>query len=678
MRLLNTDSYEVKEFYHDVNIPKYAILSHTWTDEEVTFQDIQKPEIAGEKQTGWRKLKKACAHAQMYDFEWIWIDSCCINKESSAELSEAINSMYRYYLDAEVCYVYLSDVPPQENPRDVASAFRRSVWFERGWTLQELLAPTWVVFLDNSWSKIGTKWSLRDAISAITTIPCAVLEDGDVNKYSIAQRMSWAALRKTTRAEDQAYCLMGLFGVNMPPIYGEGGAKAFMRLQQEIIKISDDRSVFAWIASTGDGEETRGLLARSPYEFRASGDVGLSESDSFGAKSSFTFNNNGWHIHFLLKPVKSDHNIFLGFLDCRSERDDKYLSIYLQKETNGGYLRCFPSQLHLNSSSPAIEYLQEVVVKEKQLAQAQRRLTPIHCLALSPHIISLTERCTEQKQLSWHSSHYCKPNADSKIVHPIKENLVYRIRTVDSEENFSVAINRSVATAYPTFRLITEATTPHILEVMENSPRHFEAFDHQVYSDSMLSPLRNGGAIALNVTITGKDPQLEIGYLAPRDPDIPTSLVVSSNLGFLAPNEIHYDHDLFTLDAVYPPDYFQIKYGEKTYVSVSDQVSFRVLTYKPRAPRHKAVIFVAFGFHENNLWTDTVVLGTSDSIVSEEEIWRSYLDSGSRAASRLQYRESTSVGYSYGRLTIAIKKRRDLQLGTHFLCVENGHTSDES
>ncbi|KAF5368374.1 hypothetical protein D9758_002463 [Tetrapyrgos nigripes] len=260
MRLLNTETLQLHEFYSD--IPTYAILSHAWEREEVTFQDMQNPQIA-ERKAGYAKLRDSCAYARKYNFEWIWIDTCCINKESSAELSEAINSMHGYYGDSEVCYIYLSDASSAEDSRDVESGFRKSRWFKRGWTLQELLAPRYCVFLGKDWEEIGTRWSLRDAISELTGIPSRVFEDGDMTRYSIAQKMSWAAFRETTRPEDQAYSLMGLFGVNMPPLYGEGAVKAFMRLQQEIIKISDDRSIFVWIARIGE-KGPRGLFAKSP------------------------------------------------------------------------------------------------------------------------------------------------------------------------------------------------------------------------------------------------------------------------------------------------------------------------------------------------------------------------------------------------------------------------------
>ncbi|KAF5363030.1 hypothetical protein D9758_012612 [Tetrapyrgos nigripes] len=183
---------------------------------------------------GCTKVVHACFHARNSAFDWIWIDSCCINKESSTELSEAINSRYQYYADAVVYYVYLFDVSGKLHPKNPASDFNRSKWFTRGWTLQ--VAPEFILFFDRDWTKIGTRWSLRDVISVVTTIPIDVLEDCPIDEYSVAQKMmSWAAHRKTTRPEDEAYCLMGIFGVSMSPIYGEGGEKAFMRLQQEII-----------------------------------------------------------------------------------------------------------------------------------------------------------------------------------------------------------------------------------------------------------------------------------------------------------------------------------------------------------------------------------------------------------------------------------------------------------
>ncbi|KAF5344913.1 hypothetical protein D9758_011561 [Tetrapyrgos nigripes] len=374
MRLLNTQTLKLQEFYAD--IPRYAILSHTWEKEEVTFQDIQNLETASLK-AGYAKIQNACARARNYDFEWIWIDSCCINKESSAELSEAINSMYQYYEDAAVCYVYLCDVSSEFHPRNPKSTFKDSRWFKRGWTLQELVAPQNAVFLDKDWVRIGTRWTLCDVVSAITSIPVEVFEGGrDINTYSVAQRMSWAALRETTRAEDQAYSLMGIFGVSMPPIYGEGGVKAFMRLQQEIIKISDDRSIFAWVAALSEHDEHRGLLARSPYEFRMSGEVKASDSDCIGDRSSYSFANNGLRIHLPLETTDDSSrgdDVFLASLLCQSERDGSFLSFYLRKTSRQQYVRCHPDQLAFRPTlQAALNNIQELTVRENPVTRTSR------------------------------------------------------------------------------------------------------------------------------------------------------------------------------------------------------------------------------------------------------------------------------------------------------------------
>ena len=209
-------------------------------------------------------------------FEWVWIDTCCIDNTSSAELSEAINSMSRWYAGARVCYAHLSDVRCTGDAGKDMKAFRDSVWFTRGWTLQELLAPVNVVFFDHTWKEIGTKFSLKDDLRLATGIsPHAFLTPGWRN-CCIAHRMSWASKRKTTRLEDMAYCLMGLFDVNMPLLYGEGD-KAFVRLQMEIIKKSDDESIFTWhLPEKQSGiskQKASGMLALSPEPFADLGDL---------------------------------------------------------------------------------------------------------------------------------------------------------------------------------------------------------------------------------------------------------------------------------------------------------------------------------------------------------------------------------------------------------------------
>lgn len=192
------------------------------------------------------KIIRCCAYAKANGYGYIWVDTCCIDKTSSAELSETINSMGEWYARADVCYAYLYDVDVEEKPREQGSRFRRNKWFTRGWTLQELVFPRRVVFLSCDWKILGTKGSLCRELEDITSITSDVLTGGrDLQSVSIAARMSWASRRQTTRLEDEAYCLLGIFGVHMSTIYGEG-RNAFIRLQEEILKTTSDQSLFAW------------------------------------------------------------------------------------------------------------------------------------------------------------------------------------------------------------------------------------------------------------------------------------------------------------------------------------------------------------------------------------------------------------------------------------------------
>jgi len=243
---------------------RYAILSHTWGLEEVLFKDIQRGIGASKK--GFEKLRGCCQKAAGDGFEWVWIDTCCIDKSSSAELSEAINSMYRWYAMSTVCYAYLEDVPADSDPRTLAGEFARSRWFRRGWTLQELIAPRDVRFYTRDWVELGTKYSLAAALAEITKIPLRILWGGDPSTCSVAQRMSWACNRETARDEDKAYCLLGLFNINMPMLYGEG-AKSFLRLQKKILKQEEDYSIFAWFCRHDLPDSPTGLLSSSPTQF---------------------------------------------------------------------------------------------------------------------------------------------------------------------------------------------------------------------------------------------------------------------------------------------------------------------------------------------------------------------------------------------------------------------------
>ena len=288
MWLLSTSRAELHFFPSPESVPRgYAILSHVWDREEQTFQDTQnlctQCATAGgsPRDLASPKVKQFCALAKRHGYDWGWDDTCCIDKTSSAELSEAINSMFKYYAMAEVCYAYLRDVSHNPDGSVDADAFKASVWHTRGWTLQELIAPEAVVFLSADWEVMGSKADLATLLQEATSIPAGVLSlEIEVSDISIAARMSWAAKRRTTRVEDEAYCLLGIFGINMPTLYGEG-QKAFRRLQEEIMKQSVDTSIFAWgglYPAPGSERDTRDVvhcqaqeafpLAPSPSAFR--------------------------------------------------------------------------------------------------------------------------------------------------------------------------------------------------------------------------------------------------------------------------------------------------------------------------------------------------------------------------------------------------------------------------
>ncbi|KAH6877076.1 putative ankyrin repeat-containing protein [Thelonectria olida] len=336
MRLLNTTSIEIEQFGDDA-IPPYAILSHTWLEEEIIFQDLGQAHAASKK--GYKKMTDFCSVARANGFQYGWMDTCCIDKTSSAELSEAINSMYHWYQEAAVCYTFLPDVSS-------LSELSGSRWFTRGWTLQELIAPSHMTFFDKDWSELGTKASLGQTISDCTGVPLGILSGKEhFETASIAQRMSWAADRNTTKTEDRAYCLMGIFGINMPLLYGEG-ARAFIRLQEEIMRVSDDQSLFAWRHPSSGG----GLLAITPEAFKASGNI-IPWNPLTPYNSPITVTNKGVHLELPFIGL-GQHGTGLAILHCTEiGNEDHLLSIYLRDSflTMEHFERCRTDSLKLIS-----------------------------------------------------------------------------------------------------------------------------------------------------------------------------------------------------------------------------------------------------------------------------------------------------------------------------------------
>ena len=346
-KILDCRNYESTE---------YAILSHRWIEQEsgetaeVGYEEmVELANMDTEKQDeirnrdGYQKILRSCKQAERDGFKWLWIDTCCIDKRSSAELSEAINSMYRWYEKSVRCYAYLHDVPDPSFPTKPNSKkyshYGWPEWFSRGWTLQELIAPDDLQFFNKDWQFIGDKRTHSDTLQAITGVP----QNRLTNEFSftrpcVAQIMSWAADRKTSRVEDEAYSLMGLLGVNMPMLYGEG-KRAFQRLQLEIIRMSNDQSIFAWDPHGRIGR-SGSVLADEPRFFRDCSDLQTMEIDEFRKTSkadmlpgveerigSFPVTNRGIQIYLPLRSCSGSSTVVKATLQCRKGR--RPVTIYL-------------------------------------------------------------------------------------------------------------------------------------------------------------------------------------------------------------------------------------------------------------------------------------------------------------------------------------------------------------
>ncbi|RYP81574.1 hypothetical protein DL770_005876 [Monosporascus sp. CRB-9-2] len=340
IRLVHTETLRLTEFM-DRNIPRYAVLSHTWEyGQEISFQEMTAigadPDHPAAKKPGYAKVVETCQQARRNNIAYAWVDTCCIDKTSSSELSEAINSMYRWYQQAEVCYVLLTDF-------DVASVSLRAAlpkcrWWTRGWCLQELVAPPREEFFDARWHHVGSKTDLAPLITEITGIDEEVLIDNSlIDSLPVARRMSWAAGRETSREEDMAYCLLGIFNVSMPMLYGEG-KKAFLRLQEQIIQTSNDLSIFAFLHGTSTDGLGSGCIPLQPYcdlfaaypsDFMGCRDLVHTRMDVHW-NNAFTLTNKGIHFRRAELEVDLRHGLYCMLLNCRFS-DSEPAKMYLRK-----------------------------------------------------------------------------------------------------------------------------------------------------------------------------------------------------------------------------------------------------------------------------------------------------------------------------------------------------------
>ncbi|XWW92113.1 hypothetical protein V2A60_000035 [Cordyceps javanica] len=365
MRLINTTTGQLEEFIGG-RVPPYAALSHTWGDSEVTFQEWSCQSAA--PGTGRDKIAATCSLAARDGLGYAWADTCCIDKTSSAELGEAINSMYAWYAGSAACYVYLEDLDPADADADadavaagdftrLEAELPRCRWFTRGWTLQELIAPAHVVFFDRTWTARADKATIVDLLARITGVGRGVLSHAEpLAARPAAEKMSWAARRRTTRVEDAAYCLLGIFGIHMPLVYGEQ-ERAFRRLQEEIIRTTSDLSIFAWqlplppplprSRSRSPREEAySGFLASSPAAFAPP--CRITSMMPFGHREEFSVTNCGVktarvRIYLHISAYSHDRN-YLFPVDWHG-RGQIALGVRVRKCGSNRYVRADPYAL---------------------------------------------------------------------------------------------------------------------------------------------------------------------------------------------------------------------------------------------------------------------------------------------------------------------------------------------
>ncbi|CAJ2504129.1 Uu.00g115230.m01.CDS01 [Anthostomella pinea] len=327
MRLINCKELRLEELIEPPGTHPFAILFHTWDAEEVTYQQFADT-AARRFKRGWAKIQRACATARECGCDYLWDDTCCIDKQDNAELTESIYSMFQWYSDATVCLAFIADFDATAGDME---SLRRARWFSRGWTLQELIAPSTVYFYDREWRLFGTRSSLYQELSSITGISTDILSPPDgaalrdlLDDILIARRMAWAARRHTTKKEDIAYCPLGIFGVNMPMLYGE---------------------VFAWTANdrTQDPSKNvspnkiyRGILASSPAEFAGSANIEPNNDSKFNP--DYFMSNKGLRIQTVLHATDTDEVVMP--LNCHlTQNPSSQLGLILKHQGASVYVR---------------------------------------------------------------------------------------------------------------------------------------------------------------------------------------------------------------------------------------------------------------------------------------------------------------------------------------------------
>jgi hypothetical protein len=435
----------------------------------------------GSSKDGYKKIQFCGKQARKDGLQYFWVDSCCIDKSNSVELNEAINSMFRWYSQSQVCYAYLSDARLDGDPDELMATskgdfLRRCKWFTRGWTLQELLGPKKVIFFDSDWVRIGTKISCCKIISSITGINTAcLLEPSNLFKELYSTRMSWASKRKTSRAEDVAYCLMGIFDLHMPLVYGEGESKAFKRLLHELVRVSSaSHTLLAWgLDSKGRVEPTldhtrifpwphtpRPVLAPSPEVFSRLSVLYSINSENDGRHWAIT--NRGIEIEMMIithetwfkydradeRGIRKRYDLAIGLLPISlSEEEVEYVGILLSGKSiehtytriscpKGGSSVIVPVQLAMTAKRTKICLADKLVYRELRPPSARRKLVRVSTVGFKVQDVLL-------HQCDW------RKDDQSLTLHPdmpkdIQKSIFRVVAEKDLQSHFCLLVSNSV------------------------------------------------------------------------------------------------------------------------------------------------------------------------------------------------------------------------------------------